>query len=322
MGTLANVSTAAHMLAEAKSLEEVKHIVDIAEAARTYAKAAKLGLEAQNHAAELKLRAERKAGELLATLERDQGARNDTFSQPAKKLSEYKSTLDDTGTTYQQAHRWQTVAAVPEAVFEQHLAEVRAEAAEITSAGVLRVARELERAAMHMAKRAAPFPAGKYGVLYADPPWSYSNSGFDQSAAEHYPTMSVADLCELPVRALADDPCVLYMWATVPLLPDALTVLAAWGFEYKTHRVWVKDKAPGIGWWLQTCHELLLIATRNGNAHPSERLPSVLAAPVGRHSRKPDVFREDIERCHAGRRLELFAREAFEGWESWGNESV
>lgn len=163
-------------------------------------------------------------------------------------------------------------------------------------------------------------PAGIYSVIYADPPWQYDNSGFDQSAEEHYPTMTIEDLCDLPVGRLADEPCALYMWATVPLMPEAFSVMQAWGFEYRSHRIWVKNKAPGMGWWLRTNHEVLLIATRNGNAHPSERVESVVEHPVGRHSEKPSVFREDIERCHDGPRVELFARERADGWDSWGNE--
>ncbi len=163
-------------------------------------------------------------------------------------------------------------------------------------------------------------PAAKYGAIYADPPWQYDNSGFDQSAEEHYPTMSIYELCNLPVGRLADEPCALYMWATVPLMPEAFQVMEAWGFEYKTHRIWVKNKAPGMGWWMRTNHEVLLVGTKNGNAHPSERVESVVECPVGRHSEKPGIFREDIERCHDGPRLELFSRRPAEGWDSWGNE--
>ena len=307
-------------LVESHRIDDVKDIRDKAEALRLYAKQAGEGLENQNMMAEIKLRAERRCGELLVEMERADVGRPEKTSH-AVTISP-PPTLADMGISRMQSSRWQAIAAVPEPIFEQHLATVKADAQELTSSGVLRVAKELERTAMHRAKHAAPPPVGKYSVIYADPPWSYDNSGFDQSAAAHYPTMTIEQLCAMPVSDLADEPCVLYMWATVPLLPDALRVLEAWGFEYKSHRVWIKDRAPGIGWWLQTYHELLLIGTRNGNAHPSERLPSIVESPVGRHSRKPDVFRNDIEHCHEGARIELFAREAFSGWEAWGNESL
>ena len=318
METLTRYDAMRTALVESHRIDDVKDIRDKAEALRLYAKQAGEGLENQNMMAEIKLRAERRCGELLGDMDRAEVGRpektyhRDTIVSPP--------TLSDMGISKMQSSRWQAIASVPEPVFEQHLATVKAAAQELTSAGVFRVSKDLDRTAMHAAKHAAPPPVGKYSVIYADPPWSYENSGFDQSAAAHYPTMTIEELCAMPVADLADEPCALYMWATVPLLPDALRVLEAWGFEYKSHRVWIKNRAPGMGWWMQTYHELLLIGTRNGNAHPSERLSSIVEAPVGKHSRKPDVFRTDIEKCHEGARIELFARETFEGWEAWGNE--
>jgi N6-adenosine-specific RNA methylase IME4 len=163
---------------------------------------------------------------------------------------------------------------------------------------------------------------GQYRVIYADPPWAYDNSGFDQSAEAHYPTMTIDEIAALPVGEIAALPSVLYLWATVPLLPDALEVMNAWGFEYKTHRIWKKDKAPGIGWWGRTYHELLLIGAKGDNLHPAERLPSVVEAPADRHSAKPDTFAWDIENNYEGPYIELFARIPREGWAAWGNEDV
>jgi hypothetical protein len=145
---LARLDTAAHMLAEAKSLNEVKHVVDIAEAARTYARAAKLGRKAQNHAAELSIRAQRKAGEMFKRLERSPAGRPENCGTRAA-ISEYKAAIVESDTDDRQAHRWQAIADVPEDVFEQHIAEVQAEDAELTSASMLRMARDLARAAAH-----------------------------------------------------------------------------------------------------------------------------------------------------------------------------
>jgi len=163
-------------------------------------------------------------------------------------------------------------------------------------------------------------PKGKYRVIYADPPWSYDNSGFNQSAASHYPTMSTDDICTLDVENLAVDDTVLFLWTTSPLLPDALRVIEAWGFEYKASMVWVKDKAPGIGWWLNTKHELLLIACKDAN-HPKVKLDSVIYSPVTEHSKKPVEFYEAIEKMYPNlKKVELFARNKRSGWDSWGNE--
>jgi len=164
-----------------------------------------------------------------------------------------------------------------------------------------------------------PLPEGKYAVLYADPPWSYSNSGFNQSAASIYPTMTVEEICDLPVSDLAGDECVLLMWATSPLLPEAFRVMEAWGFEYKASRVWIKNRSPGIGWFVNTRHELLLIGVK-GQGHPKEKLDSIIEAPVTRHSAKPTFLYDEIEWCYDGPYVELFARNEREGWASWGNE--
>ena len=167
-------------------------------------------------------------------------------------------------------------------------------------------------------------PAGKYRVMYADPPWSYDNSGFAQSAAAHYPTMSTEEICALDVRGLAADDCALFLWATSPLLPDALSVMAAWGFTYKASMIWVKDRAPGIGWFVNTKHELLLIGVRGEDVHPAEKVDSVIGPlKVTEHSRKPDEFAALIEVMYGGEdvpKVELSARRERLGWKVWGNE--
>jgi ParB family chromosome partitioning protein len=146
MDALAKLSAATHALAEAKTLDDVKHIMDIAEAARTYARAAKLGLEAANHAAEVKLRAERKAGELLGRLEKgDHGGDRRSSSYQAGNLNEYRTVLTESNVATTTAQRWQTVAEVPADIFEDHVATVQQEQRELTSAGVLRLAEEIKQ---------------------------------------------------------------------------------------------------------------------------------------------------------------------------------
>lgn len=330
MNDLAKLSQATTALAEAKTLEDIRAIVDIAEAARAYAKAARLGLDAQNHAAELKLRAERKAGELLAQLERRPGERTDV--QPHSSLergSEYRTVLEETETAPTTAHRWQTIAAVPESVFERHIAEVKAEAAELTSASVLRVAKELDRAAMHLSKRTpAPLPVKRYRVIYADPPWAYGNSGvINESdsygrAARHYPAMRIDELCALPVSTLAADDAVLFLWVTSPLLAECFPVIDAWGFEYKTSFVWDKV-GHNFGHYNSVRHELLLVCTRGSCLPDSKTLyDSVISVEKSRtHSEKPEQFRRMIDDLYTwGGRIELFARQQADGWDAWGNE--
>jgi len=178
------------------------------------------------------------------------------------------------------------------------------------------------------AKQNAPFPCGhRYPVVYADPPWHFEvyneESGIERAAGNHYPTLPLEKICALPVPELATDAAVLFLWTTAPHLQEALQVIAAWGFSYKSHVVWVKDKI-GLGYLVRNQHELLLIATRGDipTPLPADRPSSVIAAPRREHSRKPDEAYELIERMYPELpKIELFARNAREGWAAWGNQA-
>jgi N6-adenosine-specific RNA methylase IME4 len=166
-----------------------------------------------------------------------------------------------------------------------------------------------------------------YQVVYADPPWSYRNQrtgGSHRSgAAQHYPTLTVDEVAALPVRRLVARSATLWLWATVPLLPEILPVMGAWGFTYKTALIWHKTGRKGIGYWFRGEAECLLFGVRG--RVPAFRSPrsNVIAAPVEGHSRKPDVFRALIESVTPHQsRLELFARRpATAGWTCTGFES-
>ena len=165
------------------------------------------------------------------------------------------------------------------------------------------------------------WPSGRFDVIYADPPWRYSFSKSKSRDIENqYPTMTIDDIYALRVPA-ADD-CVLYLWATAPKLEEALRVVNAWGFTYKTHAVWDKERI-GMGYWFRGQHELLIVATRGRMSPPpqGERVRSVLRIRRGRHSAKPTEVRDMIAAWFpTARRLEMFARGQTEGWTVWGNE--
>lgn len=171
-----------------------------------------------------------------------------------------------------------------------------------------------------------PLPPGVFDVIYADPPWCYDNRIMEWGPAElHYPTMSLEEL--MARKPTTADDAVLFLWVTNPMLSDALRLVEAWGFQYKTNMVWVKRdlQRPGSGFYVRGRHELLFICTR-GSFVPDqvgkEPIGSVIEAPVGKHSAKPLVVYEVIERMYPGRKyLELFLRgKARPGWEGWGNE--
>ena len=165
---------------------------------------------------------------------------------------------------------------------------------------------------------------GTYPVIYADPPWRYDVVESESRAIEnHYPTMSNEDIYALPIQSLCTDDAVLFLWATSPKLVEAIQVVAAWGFTYKTCMVWVKDKI-GMGYYARQQHELLLIATRGAppTPAPADRPSSIVNATRDAHSAKPTEFYELIERMYpALPKIELFCRSPRDGWSSWGNQS-
>jgi N6-adenosine-specific RNA methylase IME4 len=199
--------------------------------------------------------------------------------------------------------------------------DIRARKAEI------RRAERIERLAA-TCNQNTPFPSDRrYAVLCADPPWHFEvyneESGVERAAGNYYPTMSLDEICALPVLSLAAPDAILFMWTTAPHLQESFQVLAAWGFEYKTNAVWVKDKI-GLGYFVRNQHELLLVATRGDMPSPSpaNRPPSVISAPRREHSRKPDEAYALIEAMYpALPKLELFARQRRPGWDVWGNET-
>jgi N6-adenosine-specific RNA methylase IME4 len=184
----------------------------------------------------------------------------------------------------------------------------------------------LERRALALEDRREALqdvPAGQYRVIYADPPWRYEHVETENRAIEnHYPTLELAEICALPVSALAADDALLFLWATSPKLAEAMQVIEAWGFNYRTCMVWVKD-VIGMGYYARQRHELLLIAVKGHPPVPATaaRPDSVQEWPRGRHSEKPHLFYDLIERMYPNwARLELFARNTRAGWACLGNE--
>ena len=142
----------------------------------------------------------------------------------------------------------------------------------------------------------------------------------DRAADNHYPTMTLQDICALHPPAAAN--AVLFLWATAPMLPQALEVMAAWGFTYRSCCIWSKDRS-GTGYWFRNRHEQLLVGARGKVPAPAPgtQYPSVVLAPTAGHSVKPACFAEMIEAMFpSAARLEMFARRQRPGWDVWGNE--
>jgi N6-adenosine-specific RNA methylase IME4 len=190
-----------------------------------------------------------------------------------------------------------------------------------------KVRREAKEQSLAAATKAAFefFGVKLYNVIYADPPWKFEpysqDTGMDRSADNHYPTMDIDGIKAIKVPA-ADD-AVLFLWATVPMLPQALDVMDSWGFAYVSNYVWVKDRI-GTGYWGRNKHELLLIGTRGNIPAPAQGTQpiSAILAPTDRHSAKPPEFRQIIESMFPNLpRLEMFARGEVAGWDTFGNET-
>lgn len=170
-----------------------------------------------------------------------------------------------------------------------------------------------------------------YGAILADPPWAFRTCSGKYATAhrcaeDHYATLSLGNLCSLPVPHLAAVNCALFMWAVDSHLDVAIELARAWGFAYKTVAfVWVKtaksgEPRIGMGYWTRKSAEICILATKGSPRRLDKGVRQVVMAPRREHSRKPDEVSGRIERLVVGPYLELFARERHEGWDAWGDQ--
>lgn len=178
-----------------------------------------------------------------------------------------------------------------------------------------------------------PFPNKKYQIIYADPPWSYADQGCSGTMANHYSGMKIEDICNLPVKEIADKNCVLFIWVTYPMLVEGLRVIEAWGFKYKTIAFqWIKlnkkNGKPfyGLGRWTRGNTECCLLATKGKPKRVSASVFQLIQSPLREHSRKPTEVRREIVKLMGSNleRIELFARDSADSeyclWDVWGDE--
>lgn len=312
---IANLVKARTALAEAKTIQETKKIVDVAAAAELFAKRQQLSQENIDFAHSIKIEALEQLGRMLRDSPRASGGQPYQATGSSLELVEPIPTLADIGIDKKTSMVAQQLASLP----KEQLENVKAGTLTITKA--LREIKHQER------KSNPPPPTDKFRVIYADPPWSYGN---DMGAAmpgttgarDHYPCMSIEELCELPVKEWTEENSVLFLWVTSPLLEECFPVIDAWGFNYKTSFVWDKV-GHNMGHYNSVRHEFLLVCTRGSCVPDNPKLFDSVQTieKTGKHSQKPEEFRQIIDTLYPnGRRLEIFAREVPDNWDVWGNE--
>lgn len=330
--TLTVFDEAYRALMVAKNIDEVKQVRDRAEALRLYLKQQGESLEMQNACAEIKIRAERRAGEILKDMPKNEGTRGQLAGRnssggfivepPENELE----TLADIGISKAQSFRFQSIASIPEDMFEQKIAEIKDQQEELTSKKFLAEAKqELARLRVPESATTPPLPPNKYRCIVIDPPWPMKKIEREerpnQGVELDYPTMSLEEIEALPVGEMADESgCHLYLWVTQKYLPTGLELVEKWGFHYQCLMTWRKNVGiTPYSWMYDTEH---VIFARRGNL-PLDRLGLRLSfdAPVNGHSVKPDTFFiERVIPASPGPRLEMFARKQRDGFEVWGNE--
>ena len=332
----ANYVEAKRQLAMVIEKDEAKDWRDKAAAMEAYAIQAR-DPEIAERAVEIKRLAERRLGELMRE-DREAGklakAGNPNW---VSEKPDSAPTLAEQGIDKNLANRARSAARMEEAEFSEDLSnrKVLARAAAEGKKEVVAKAREAINAEKRanraekeeaLSQKIAALPGKRYGVIYADPEWSfefYAESGKDIGSPDnHYPTSSIEEIKQRDVPSIAADDCILFLWATAPLLPQQIEVMEVWGFEYKTCMCWVKDRA-GTGFWFRGQHEILLVGTKGKVPAPvpGDNVSSVVSAARRAHSQKPDEFYDIIESYfpHVPK-IELNARQRRDGWDVWGNE--
>jgi N6-adenosine-specific RNA methylase IME4 len=322
------------MLAEATTIDEVKHIRDTAEAARGYAKKIGLSRDIIVHASTIKVRAERRLGEMLGSLPLAKSAPGNQHTGELDRSQNATGPirLQDLGITKSDSSRAQQVASLPTATFNRYVKDCVESGQEPTTAGLLRLVKQTKvqdsvatDTTQHdrLVRDLQPLIAAgrRFATIYADPPWQYDNQATRAATGNHYPTLSLEDIAAHPVAELAAENAHLHLWTTNGFLAAALELIKVWGFEYKSIFVWVKPQL-GIGNYWRCSHEMMLLGVRGHLPFLDHGQRSWLELDRQGHSVKPPEIRSLIEKTSPPNYIELFAREVPENpaWTVYGNQ--
>lgn len=337
MSALVKYDEARAALAECKRVDEVLQIRDEAERMKLYARQAK-DRDMMADAAEIQARATRQLGIILAKakeagqIAEGRPRKGGENCQGDGQFSRIR--LAEVGIDRNLSSQAQKSASISERAFEAMVdrtrERIRSGAALIVDAAVTTEEKQQRRADRERVLGGIQhaLPTQKFGVILADPEWRFEpwsrETGMDRAADNHYPTSCTEVIASRDVLSIAADDSTLWLWATVPMLPYGLVVMGAWGFDYRSHWIWAKDRI-GTGYWNRNKHELLLLGVRGKPPAPSmgTQWDSLIEAAVGEHSAKPEKFLELIEFYFPTLpKIELNRRgPARNGWTAWGNES-
>jgi N6-adenosine-specific RNA methylase IME4 len=340
--SLEQLSRAERMLAAVKTAEDAADAIALADFAADLARRIDLGTASVNHALAIKAKAMRKLADIVdegqakgeirtagqPSIPRPAGNTPAPLPLPSQRLAECRQIRD----------------AFTEQELEEHFTEATERGKELPTKALVKIAKQA---------RPIPPPAappqpilGTFATIVADPPWRYGNTSTRAAAQDHYDTLSIAQLCGeelLPdgtnlakevVRPKAADRAHLYLWSTAGHLPDAFSVMAAWGFTYKTYLVWVKPQM-GMGNYFRVSTELVLFGVKGDMRTQDMGLVNWFEARRGKHSAKPGKFYDLVAKASPGPYLEMFARcdavnqlpgtcqcsRCLRQWEVWGNQA-
>lgn len=315
LGDLENIKIA---LRETKNIDFVKAIIDRAELLRIYRKQIGDTLEIQNEAGEIRIRAQRKAGELLIEQINHEGGRPKEKPLPEVRVS-------DLGFNYKESSHLQSIASIPEEIFEEHIAKTKENKKELTTVGVLTLAKSLKRKEeieelKKIIESGIELPTGVYEVIVIDPPWPYGTNynAIGRRAASPYPEMSLEELKNLEIPSAED--CILFLWTTHKFLRHSFDLIDSWGFRDVSIITWVKDQM-GLGEWLRSQSEFCVMCVKGKPVVNLSNQTTVIHGPLREHSRKPDEFYQMVNELCIGRKLDYFSRETRKGWDSFGNQT-
>jgi len=321
---------------EARSIQAAMKLSDDANAIGRIREQADNSRELIDEASVVRLFAERRLGELLKQTQLAKAAPGNQYTGTLDRSQDTTSPmcLRDLGITKSRSSRAQKLAELPQEAFDNYISDKVNTGEQPTIAAALKLQKQHEAA--QLASPPEDTPTGfvtslqslldegrRYSTIVADPPWRHDNQASRASTSNHYPTMTLEEICSEPIAALAAKNCHLHLWATSPLLPEALTVISACGFEYKGTFVWVKPQM-GMGNYWRISHEILLLGIRGKLEFQDHSQRSWIEADRTKHSEKPEEIRELIEKVNPGPYLEMYGRKppVNSAWTVYGNEIV